>query len=58
MYIAGDEVQLVNHSEPDYNGLYGAIMDREDVRGTHYYTVWVYEVRQAVTCTEYELMEG
>ena len=58
MFRAGDEVQVVNHSEPDYNGLYGAIMDGEDVRGITYYTVWLYEVRQAVTCTEDELMEG
>lgn len=58
MFANGTEVQVVNHSEPDYNGLYGAVMDVESIRGVTFYTVWLYEVRQACTCTEDELMEG
>lgn len=58
VFSNGTEIQVINHSEPDYNGLYGAVMDSENVRGTTFYTVMLYDVDQAVSCTDDEIMEA
>lgn len=59
MYVRGDFVQIVNHSEPSCNLHYGTILEatvayNKDV----YYTVQLAESDSVCSCTSDELMEG
>jgi hypothetical protein len=58
VFSNGTEIQIINHSEPDYNGLFGTVMYSENVRGTIFYTVMLYDAHQAVSCTDDEIMEA
>jgi len=58
MFTIGQAVQIINHSEPECNGMYGTItaMDRAYDGSTHY-TVAL-ENYSLCMCTHDELMEG
>lgn len=58
-FAVGDEVQVVNHSEPKCNGQYGKIVSCElAYNKTIYYRVDLFDSRTTCECTEDELMEG
>jgi len=59
MYAIGDIVQIYNHSEPQYNGMYGAVTWKIYVayNDTQYYLVSL-DNGTACECIYDELMEG
>jgi hypothetical protein len=55
----GDYVQLINHSEPTCNGMYGNITKINVVRGTTFYDVQLEDIPNShCSATEDEIMEG
>mgnify|MGYP000865336102 CR=1 FL=1 len=57
-FAVGDEVQVINHSEPECNGEFGKIIDIDVAfSGERYYKVELDGYRYC-DCTADELMEG
>jgi hypothetical protein len=59
MFHIGQQVEIVNHSEPSCNGYYGVIEDIQTVGSTIFYHVQLETpYAQVCVCTVDELMEG